>query len=863
MAFIVPFEGGNPTEVPASPGELTIGRAEDNSIQIEDVKSSRNHCAVFQESGAFKLRDNESRNGTLLNDQPVSVSPLRDGDVITIGKTRLVFRVSLDAAYEDAGGPETEEKWILVLVKEDGEEQVFDLGERITVGRKPSNTIQIRDTKASGVNTEIVQDGPGYTVRDLNSTNGTRVDGKLISEPMGLYHGSVITVGKTDFVIKNTAIPDLGDAGFESQALGGEDFTAFARKRRSRMPVGLLLLLILAGGGLFAFQKLATEVVVPKKTELSPEGNLLRENYSFEGGGDTNGFPVGFRGFFGENDTIQVIKGAAPTGSFYSEIQKGENSPPAAEAELIYAGTVDTSSGSVYEFRAQLKPEGLRGVGGLKMTWVKKKDPLYRRVSTSSLVSGDGDWQEVTLRAVPPEGVTGLEVSIFFTGSEGSLLCDDMQLYKRSRERLAETLEGRKLWIGFDNHGVFTVGQTGIIKDLIWNGQIILVGREGKSKSFQMFSTLDEGSPKTGKDRVEYRGRIYEFLSGTWVPFTLVAEVKEGEVHIAYTVTPPAGVVDLAGVAFSPDRAKIAHGVGIGTSDSYDVMMKTFEKDLVKRMIWGRGGGMLSLNYDPPVTCLQKREAKEIKFLQIVPPDEKGAFRMALHFQTEFGRAVQEVLRLKGEAEEARKEDRPGRAAERLREILTLYPYHKDAPWAGKEIEGIEKTFREKVDGIRARLGKAKFFSDLTEMRALRDEAAILLETYRGCSGTEEMESLHKEIGLAFTDLKISMGKIQVEGLMLRAADYIEMKDLELATAFLRYIISEFPGTEWVKSAEEMLMDIEDIRAGRPPGSSREKESGGDGSEEEKSGDEKKDDSGDEKKDESGDEKKEGEGSGD
>jgi len=708
------------------------------------------------------------------------------------------------------GEEAVEENWILEQRMEDGSEVIHQLAERITVGRKPSNTIQIRDTKASGVNTEIVADGAGYTVRDLNSTNGTRVDGKLVTEDVSLYHGSVITVGKTDFIIKNTAIPDIGEPGFESQQLGGENFTAFARRRR-RLPVGLILFLFLAAAGLVAFPYFAEKTVRQEDKTLSTPGNLLVENYSFEGGADAEGIPLGYcTAVLGENDTVAILRGSSTTGKACLEITKGEGAAPEAEIEVLYSAPLDVSSNALYELRADLRPQDVQGVVGLRITWLKKKDPLYRRASTSTLLSGDMDWQQVKLLARPPENVTGMEVSVLFTGSAGTLLCDDMALFKTSGDAPGATLEGKKLTLTFDEHGVFSVRPVGILKDVIWNGQIVVIGREGKSKSQQMFSAVDEGYPKTTDGKVEIRGRIFEFLSRTWIPFTQTAVVEKGELRIEYVIEPPAGVIDLAGLVFSPDLARVVQGVGIATDDEYAEVTGTFERDSVTRMIWGRGGGRISFNYEPSVTCLQKRKAKELVFLQIVTPDEKGAFRFSLHFQTDFSEAATAVVDLLDKGQTNRREGKLGAAVKAYQAIVSRFPFHRDAKKAISGIKEIEAKADEERSKLRARFTNAKFFSDLGEMRALRDDAAVLCERYAGCGIAEGFTGLAKEISLAYADLKLSLGRDRVEGLLMRARDYLDRDERHLAQAILGYIVAEYEASEWAKTAQEELARIKD-----------------------------------------------------
>lgn len=69
-----------------------IGRSADNTIQLNDTLASRAHAVLEWQGNGYTLRDLGSTNGTTLNGirvvQPV---PLRAGDVIQIGSTRLTL----------------------------------------------------------------------------------------------------------------------------------------------------------------------------------------------------------------------------------------------------------------------------------------------------------------------------------------------------------------------------------------------------------------------------------------------------------------------------------------------------------------------------------------------------------------------------------------------------------------------------------------------------------------------------------------------------------------------------------------------------------------------------------------------------
>ncbi len=67
--------------------------------------------------------------------------------------------------------------------------------ERMTIGRKPDNDIQVDNLAVSGKHALIITILDDSFVEDLGSTNGTYVNGKLIKKH-ALRHGDVIGVGK-------------------------------------------------------------------------------------------------------------------------------------------------------------------------------------------------------------------------------------------------------------------------------------------------------------------------------------------------------------------------------------------------------------------------------------------------------------------------------------------------------------------------------------------------------------------------------------------------------------------------------------------------------------------------------------------
>jgi pSer/pThr/pTyr-binding forkhead associated (FHA) protein len=77
----------------------------------------------------------------------------------------------------------------------------FNLGAEgpVTIGRRPTNTIVIDNLAISGVHAKIEARDTHFVIADLNSKNGTFVNGRRVQEQR-LQHKDVITVGKHHLV---------------------------------------------------------------------------------------------------------------------------------------------------------------------------------------------------------------------------------------------------------------------------------------------------------------------------------------------------------------------------------------------------------------------------------------------------------------------------------------------------------------------------------------------------------------------------------------------------------------------------------------------------------------------------------------
>jgi len=85
-------------EVVFEQGTTTIGRANDNTIVLDDTAVSSHHAKVVTLFHASYSEDLDSTNGTLVNGKPVQKRTLYSGDVISLGNHQLLFQSDKDAS---------------------------------------------------------------------------------------------------------------------------------------------------------------------------------------------------------------------------------------------------------------------------------------------------------------------------------------------------------------------------------------------------------------------------------------------------------------------------------------------------------------------------------------------------------------------------------------------------------------------------------------------------------------------------------------------------------------------------------------------------------------------------------------------
>jgi pSer/pThr/pTyr-binding forkhead associated (FHA) protein len=93
VAYLVIQTGNKPASRRRLDGAVEIGRGVGPEVWIEDKSASRTHCRIFQQNDSWVIEDLQSTNGTFINGARIQKQPLRDGEVILLGNTKIVFHL--------------------------------------------------------------------------------------------------------------------------------------------------------------------------------------------------------------------------------------------------------------------------------------------------------------------------------------------------------------------------------------------------------------------------------------------------------------------------------------------------------------------------------------------------------------------------------------------------------------------------------------------------------------------------------------------------------------------------------------------------------------------------------------------------
>ena len=269
------FKGSDPRPpVQLDQNVIWIGREPscDITFNASDIMVSRKHAAVRFQDGGYVVEDNNSFNGTLVNEQRISApTPLFDNDEIRLGIGGPVLRLVSPSRIAPRGASLAGQRSVLLgqipslvgadatafsktmvakldtgqlnLPGKDTEPQLlmsvaFGDKKELTIGRDDRNDIKLDGLQISNRHARLLRSGDSVVIDDLNSTNGVYLNGTRVSRT-SIQPGDAVSIGS--FVIQ---VDQGGNIGvFDTRAKTRIDAVGLTKEVKSRLGSGRIRLL--------------------------------------------------------------------------------------------------------------------------------------------------------------------------------------------------------------------------------------------------------------------------------------------------------------------------------------------------------------------------------------------------------------------------------------------------------------------------------------------------------------------------------------------------------------------------------------------------------------------------------------------
>lgn len=682
-------------------------------------------------------------------------------------------------------------------------------GSPFLVGRKPGNSLQIAAISVSGKHAELTLEGGELRVRDLGSTNGTRV-GKRKIDSSALHVGDRVSFGDVTLQVlaDGAASADMGaggdtdPVGIELEleleleeptpepvlqapisarqvvppsrrpgpsadfALEGADLEGSeahvvsaevlerAAKGSSKLPLLMLVLVAVAAAGAYWFYGRGgaggTPNIIPV---VEVPGNLLRAGASFEGS-------PGWTAREEVSDSFRALSRARVSGS------RGVRTDGLSMGASAFhdSDLMRVMGGKRFDARAQMR-RGSSASAALGVIFSSAGDDQRAPGTTtvwSQPVESGASFAEAHVGGTIPDGYDRARVVIAAHGPPGTPQTDADVASDFNPEA----------WVEADDVS-FVQGVSTAPSQTLDEVRFYGLGQPTTALAvFKIDALLVSGL----RLRAQAGG-------GASLPMTLTEEAQG--VRLAWSASSP--VVLSARL----EARLLDSGVATLGSAGYGPRGGAFEAEGVTDLLAGAGNNLLRLAFG--------REA------QVVGSPSGGGLRVevqlpatgAVLLQTRFKLERTEAINLAANARQATARGDLGEALKNWKELLERYPY--EAAAVAEADAARSSLVQSGLDGLTAlgdKLERARFFALADLYRECRDAARSIEETYTGSEVALSASALVAALDEELSQLDATGD--HNEALRLEAIQRAleELSAKSLAAAVSTYTTERFPAHE-------------------------------------------------------------------
>jgi hypothetical protein len=623
-------------------------------------------------------------------------------------------------------------------------------GSGVTVGRRPGNSIQLLDASVSGRHAEFLIEGDGVLLRDLGSTNGSRVAGERVSE-RHLRHGDEVLLGNVRVTFFDTHIgvpapaaggtpasPERPAAALEAPTTPGDTVRTISaekvRKAGSRSLFGVLGLGLALAAGAAAWWYLRERASGPGADATLPvenvPGNLLPGPESFEGAAHEWENEANAAALF-DFDPSSRRSGATGLGIALAAEQWGLARSPAvnlgSSRELLARGHVRAGGGA--QARLGLELEATSGKSATTVIW-------------SAPSSGD-EFELLTVSARAPECFDRARVVIWAraAGTQGTADVDDVGLVPAAAPDAVAIDEFRVFAHGAPASAVtlFKIDRS------LFSDVHVALGSSVAERAPITVTKLDNG---------------FDFELGAGGGRKLALRI---------------------------DGPLLEGGLATTGSGGYRLHAGAFQREACAGIVAGKGKDQVRLVFPSPIELEGRVEGEGVRIVA-----ELGAVTRMLvqtNFLTERGQA-QSVARAARELEKA---GRLGAAALEWTRLRDEFPFEAQLLGEAEDARSrIAGAGAGEVRAVRAEIERARFFRLVDLYRQCRSSAEAVAARYAGIDIEAQARQLSVEVEEQLAALEVDLQRTERARLERIALALEQGGSAELARHVRDYVARNF-----------------------------------------------------------------------
>ncbi|HKD99826.1 MAG TPA: FHA domain-containing protein [Planctomycetota bacterium] len=701
-------------------------------------------------------------------------------------------------------------------------ERIALSGDRVTIGRKPENTIVLADSSVSGSHCELRPGGEGWVLRDLGSTNGTHFQGAKILE-VKLAPGAKFTIGSVAVRLEKeaaaAATTDLGwlesvedeitmptetaaappparaaapapappkpapartpspsraaaASAAEPAALAADaasverarQAAAAAARRGKLLTAGALVVALAAvGGAALLWMRTGTTAGEARRAPVAVAGNKLSQpSFELEEGANANAWDLQAGSEIGFGPI------ARRTHSGGRALEARFDAPGIAR---VLSRSVPVEPGRRVRFAAFAAITGESGAA-VQCVFHDAKEGSAATVRPGAAAWGESGWTRLEGETIAPPGAAQVSLALVGFGKSGATAFDDAELVLADAASANPSVV-RRLELDFDGDPLDgrvrkidrdLVAELGpVVRGGSTSHDLVLAGRAG-----------DQVELFTPQGRA---GRV-----------GLKVEPGDSQVVQRWSFAPEGGAK--LGLAFVLDRT-FAPDVLIRGASTSGRFSGNFESAGCSSIVAGEAADRLRLSFDPPVAL--RAEVTPAGYRMEL--DASATTSLAVAIQFSFVEERRRALELEAQADAKEKEGAFGEALALRAQILDQFPFDRALVERTEKArdEGLAKG-QKAVAAVERRVADAEFFRIPEAFRLAGNEARKLAASYAGTDVAERAKAVVDQVDASLAAVEAERGARESARLATIVRALERGKATELAEHVKAYREKYYPG---------------------------------------------------------------------